>query len=371
MYSSLNKAFSAVALALVALAIFVGARAGTEAPPAGPPKFAVQHEILIYYANETPADAASSVNYLLLFDALRAAGDPELAQQIDALKDDAEKFPALIERQIGIIAAAAKEAHFTALIFTNALARRRKLLLLEAGALPRELEAFGTLGVPSSGPLRASPLSRPEALRAALEAAAALPQTRGRPAILITTSHGDDTMAVMPRVVADLALLDRDAFVAALRKPSATGPGGRVVPIGISKIAYWNALATMVGNIQFALVFREACRSGIGSLAEFAVLPSNVAIMAHAGRRNIGMGDVDYAKLFSGLSSEQKLSQQLADRLLQQDIEVSSPFGTLATLAWQATGRVVPVTLFIPLGVWIVWAARRIGSRPPVAIRGD
>jgi hypothetical protein len=369
MRSLSNKALNAAALAaaLLFLGLTISVRLGTGPDTVKQVKSEFQQEILIFYANETPPDAVSSVNYELLFDALRASGNPELARQVDVLKSDAARFPALVERQIGIIAAAAGEGRFTALIFTNALARRGKFLLLETGATARELEAFQALGVPSSGLLEASPLARPEALRAALGIAAALPQTRGRPAILITSSHGDDAMAVMPRVVADLSRVDRDAFVAALRTPGAASRASHAVPIGISKVRYWDVLSRVGGDIQFALVFREACRSGITSFAEYASLPSNVVRIAHTGRRDIKVDEVDYAKLFFGLSSERKLSQQLDERLRLQGIELSSPLETLVTLAWQAMASAAPATLFVPLVVWIVWATRRINARSHAA----
>lgn len=315
-------------------------------------------QVIVYYANETSPTAPASPNYQKLFEYLRISHPDWAETVITALTKDAELYPAHVERQIGVIARAAQDMATDAVIFTNDLARKGLFRLVRSTGETLEVPAFRDLQLAPNPILDESPLSRPETFAEALAILARLPETKERGVILITSSHGDETKAIIPRVTADLSRTDPQALASAVQQDEE--PILWAVESGISKAAFWEILATAGSKLSFSLIFRDACRSGVGTFSEYSRIPTNVAMIAHTGSRDIKLDEIDYAALFADASGTTPLAPQLEERLAAQGIEISSPRMILTGLMMSALRRVAPFLLFLPLLAWLafmIWPA--------------
>lgn len=314
-------------------------------------------QVIVYYANETARTAPASPNYQKLFEYLRRRRPDWAETVINALKTDAELYPAHVDRQIGVISRAAQELATDAVIFTNDLARKGLFRLVRATGETLEMPAFRGLQLAPNPVLDESPLSRPEIFAEALAILARLPETKERGLILITSSHGDETKAIIPRVTADLSRTDPQALARAVEQSSLSDEKTVLwaVESGISKAAFWEILGTSGSKLSFSLILRDACRSGVGSFSEYSKIPTNVAMLAHTGSRDIKLDEIDYAALFANISGTTPLASQLEARLAAQGIEISSPRMILTQLMTSALYRVAPFLLFLPLLAWLAF----------------
>jgi hypothetical protein len=322
-------------LPLIVAVVVVTFLGGAIVMDAGPQPAAADRQVIVYYANETARTAPSSPNYQKLFEYLRINHPAWAESVIRALKVDAQLYPDHVEKQIGVISRAAQTMGFEAVIFTNALARKGMFRLIRSTGETSEVAAFQDFQLKPNPILDESPLSRPEIFAEMLAVLTRFPETRGRGVILITSSHGDDTKAIIPRVTADLSRTDPQALARAVQQSPHTEskPILWAVQSGISKEAFWQILGTSGHKLSFSLIFRDACRSGVGSITEYSRIPANVAMIAHTGSRDIKLDEVDYEALFSNLSRTKPLPSQLEERLAAQGIEISSPGTILFGLA--------------------------------------
>ncbi len=330
-------------------------------PPANEPP--ITGGVLIYYANETQRDAIDSPNYRRLLAALGASGSAKAKRIIDNLRIDAEVFPTIVENETAAILRRAIALGFHARVFTNALAIRGQYLRFDPGVDHWQFATLPPLPPSSDSVLIGAPLSRPEGLRAALAqvgADAALP--RGD-LVLVTKSHGDDEMALLPRVFADLSTVSRDELIRELDAPA--GPAEVPAwsrPKGVTKREFWLILAEFARATpsEFALVFREACRSGVASVREYLDTPQEVRRFAHSGGRSLRYGEVDYDKLLAGLVSQRSLSEQLARGLEEQGLQITTAGGLRTSVLRRLLVAAKPAILFVPLLAWIWWYLRAV-----------
>lgn len=318
-------------------------------------------EVLIYYANETLPEVLNSRNYRRLFELLTRNGSEAAVQLEKSLKADAEKFPAEVEQDIRAVLHSAADYGFAAVVFTNALARNNQFMIFDGRRQMLRLDSFPIFPVDSSPVLEYSPLSRPDALRSAIEAATSLPITEGRRFILITNSHGDRTMALMPRVYADLSRVEIEEFDAFLLSPPASEtlrPAWASYQ-GTTKEQYWRILAESSNSTNLALVVRQACQGGVLSISEAMAVPDKVDWIATSGKRDWKYGEVKYLQILANLLPEGILSEQLRSRLAAQGLEVATREQLLGLILLERLNAAVPGLLFLPLVVWLCWYAFR------------
>jgi hypothetical protein len=337
---------------LCGLGLFAGGMVAQEA----------RHPLLVYYGDETSAQASQSENYAALLEVLRGSDNPRSAIVAESIVADAEKFPLLIRRDVAALKVQAKRLGFDLAIFTNALAFDGKYQLFSAETGTIETHKLPEIPSASSTILATSPLSRPEYLRAGLLSVSALYPDDTLDMVLITNSHGGRDMVLIPRVNADLSQTGAALAMREMLESDDNGvPPAWAQPQGTSKLAHWKILndVSAAHGVRFPLVFRETCVSGIRSLTELFAVPDNVGLIAHSGTGNINGWDLDYAQMLGTVAPGSdwiaSLAASLKDHGVHVDTWTTAWFGVLLV----ALRNVPVVVFFVPLALWIAWYAWR------------
>lgn len=315
--------------------------------------------IVVYYAGETTEAAVGSPNYRALVATLEASSSPSAAGALKSLKIEAEVFPKLIDGDIAILRQAAARFGVDLLVFTNRLAAAgRYAAQTREGWSERPFD----LPTPSSADavLDFAPLARAASLRAGLDVVALSARSGSDEFVLIVKAHGDETMAVMPRVVADLSrpgtAQELLAQLDAVQHPDAERPAW-AQPKGITKIELWQELrrAAERHGLRFSLVVLDSCRSGLLTLDQYRLVPSEVGAVVHSGREDIAFGQVDYAAAFRDVAAGVSPAASIAAGLGKSGLLVEGPAkrfyrSTLLLLAQ------IPIFLFfLPFALWVAW----------------
>jgi hypothetical protein len=312
-------------------------------------------EIVVYYANETTPQAASSPNTARLLAILDHSTNPAARGMAQLLRDDAAKFGAAVKRNEAALVAAAQQRGFDLIIFSNALALEHKFLVLRHGATLESLPLPAAPPAPTAA-LATSPLARPEYLATALREIAAL--YPGRPdVILITNSHGAGDLALTPRIFADLAVTKAGELEHELETPAKPGeppPVWAAYP-GTTKSEYWQVLAH-ARQLHFALVVRDACESGVSSWREWlALLPADVTTLAHSASAIIDYDAIDFEAAFAADPKNASLATGLAAELQRQGLHVEGKITLLLGLVLRQMAGVPVLLYFVPLALWLCW----------------
>jgi hypothetical protein len=359
---SVRQGSAVVALGLLfLLGIPGGIWAGPAAAPARTP-------VIVFYAAETTAQAAASENYATVLRALRASPNPIAASIAESIARDAKEYPAAVKRDSAIVLEAARRLGIDLLLFTNALAVERHYVRYRAANRNTETRNLPELPPPASAVLAASPLSRPDYFRAALNEIGALYPPNTVDALLVTLSHGNGDMAMMPRVFADLtsagpidlsAELDGDAAQDARPDWAAYQ--------GTGKLEYWRVLSEINAafGVEFPVVFRAACESGLSGWTEYLAVPASVGVLAHTARQGLKYDQVDYSAAFAGYGPGRQWTDAFLTQLTRDGIQVDP-----GRMLWlgplrETIDRIYPGLFFVPLLVWLVWFGRlRFRARP-------
>ena len=323
---------------------------------------AISDDVLVYYANETRPDVLESTNYKRLIAALLESKMKDAELIVSQLRNDTEIFPRQIETDVGAITAAALQYRFTAVMFTNELARRGKFQLVDGSSGTVSTKHFDVAPAEQSQIFHYAPLSRRESFQAAAKVVQELQQASGKGLVLVTASHGDEQMALMPRVIVDLSAVEQQEYVAYLRQPESRG--GSLPPFiinaGISKTDFWKDLSAAGIASRLRLVIRASCQGGVLTLSEFNGIPHGVGAIGHTGRAPWEYAQIDYPRLFSDLRLDRSLSGQMGEFIGNAGVKVETipmvGMGILKELVIRAS----PVVLFIPLLVWCFWVFRRL-----------
>jgi len=315
------------------------------------------NRLIVYYANETLPDLAQSTHYKLLFRALEASGSKRSRRAIDGIRHDLRVFPKLVEKEVATLLRHARRLSIHARVFTNRLAVTGRYLRYRPGDAGWRVARAPAPATKSDRILSQSPLSRQAALRAALLTLAQDGKARWKEVVLITSSHGDDRLALMPRVSTDLRGVSTAEFLRHFE-----GRAGQSRPAwgrsrGTTKTGYWKALAEAAkkGGFRYDLVYRYACRSGVSTKEEYEALPRSVRRLAHYGTEDVATAAIDLNRLLSAARPGAALSPVLAKGLQQQGAQLSVRRGTgnpVIDMLW----RLSPALLFLPLIVWLLWA---------------
>ena len=261
---------------------------------------ASKKQVLVYIANEPNAVAGRRVAAWL-------SQDAEKKQLTDWLKQDIEKFPVLVEREINEIKRHTPVENGVA-IFTNKLLREGVFLSKTAGDGRVNRVAFNS---DSQLEILSQPLTDAEVIRALAKNLATAFPTKDHQFLVISKSHGTDKY-VMATVMGQLfnAKSKKEAFeiieengakvksVAAAQKPEGTlgdnfagdtlgdnfagdtlgdnfvgdtlgdnfvgdTLGGKLLTTGLTKEGFFQSLQTddSLGQLEIPLLFLESCRS--------------------------------------------------------------------------------------------------------------
>lgn len=324
--------------------------------------------LVVYYGSETTRQAVESPNYRSLIEALERSKSAAASNALRVLHNEARIFPQLVESDISALRSAADRIGFDLAVFTNAMAARGQYGLRTSGE-GWQLRGFALPPQPPDPVLDSSPLARPSALSAALAEIAKLPGANTSDIVLIVKSHGDETMAVMPRVVADLSRPGTAQELLARLSIEENRTGERpswATPRGISKLELWDVLRTQ-HPLNFALVVRDSCRGGILTAEEYGRVPDNVGTVVHSGREDIAFGQVDYAAALAGMKPGSAIAPLLAKNLQTSELESEDRIQRLGRRALLLIEHVPAALYFLPLGLWFGWyivRPRLLSPRP-------
>lgn len=325
------------------------------------------HKVIVFYANETTAQAFHSPNTQRLLALLNQSTAPVAATIRSSVEQDAVTFPAAVSANITDLLALARSVDYDIVIFTNELTLAHRFVVLRHSSDSVERHVFTPAISAAADPALAdSPLSRPDYLAAALDQVGGLYPGQRTDVILITDSHGGETMALMPRVSADFLDIDPARFLAALAAPTGLARLWQrndelvVRQEGTDKITYWTVLAreSRRNPLHFALVLRLSCESGISSWAELWAIPASIAAVGHTGDSALGYRQVNYASIFSAAHGQDDFLASLETALRRQGIVFNSAPALYLEACGRFLGPIAPVLLFLPLGLWIWLAAR-------------
>jgi hypothetical protein len=327
---------------------------------------APRHAVLIFYANETSQAAAHSENYAKVLAVLRRAGGAQAEQASASIVRDAERFPALVQRDIGDLLAAAQRWKFDAAVFTNEMAFAGRYLLYRAATDKIEQVSLPEIPPTTSVILATSPLARPDVFRSALTAVAAQYPRNSLDAVLITDTHGSGEMALIPRVNADLSRPDAERQMQQLLESDDNGvpPEWAELP-GTGKLAYWQTISDVSAayGVRFPLAFREACDSGLRTWREFAMLPDSVGSVAHSAMGVLDSADISYARIFADFRPGGDWQSVLAAGLRGDGVHVNGRWTIWLWVALIGLGSVPPILFFVPLGAWLIWYLAGVAVR--------
>ena len=316
-------------------------------------------QVVIYYGNETTEAAAASRNYQVLLAALRDQGGRDGQAIADEIADDAQRSPDVARTESQRLLQSCGRLNASIAVFTNELMRSRRFLFCRNGSRDVESLAFGDVPPASGGLLDLTPLSRPEYLKGALEQIASLFPDAPVSVSLLTHSHGGIGMALMPRVSADVTELD-SASLRRMWDLRGSKPDWAALK-GTTKSDYWRVLADVSRKyrMRFALVFRQACESGVDSLAEYRLIPEGVELIAHTAMGDLPSGKIDYESLLSAARAAPDLPRALSDNLTAQGMHVDTKGTFLYWLVPIYLWSVPPVLFFLPLIFWVGWICLR------------
>ena len=318
----------------------------------------VRHPLLVYYGDETSAQAAQSENYAALFEVLRNSDSPRAAKVAKSIATDAEKFPLLVQRDIEALKVQARRLGIDLAIFTNALALDAEYQLFRAQAGVTEKHRLPDIPPTSSTILSTSPLSRPEYLSAGLLSVAALYPANSLDIVLITNGHGGRDMALIPRVNADLSQTGAALAMREMLESNDNGaPPAWAQSQGTSKLAFWQVLenVTAARGVRFPLVFREACFSGIRSFTELFAVPGSVGFIAHSATGSLDGWNLDYAQLLGTVSPGSDWIGSLSANLEREGIHVDTWATASLGVLRVVLRNISIVVFFIPIALWISW----------------
>jgi hypothetical protein len=319
-------------------------------------------QVIIYYGNETTAQAARSQNYSVLLSSLRRYGGEHGRDIAAAIENDIVVSPAAITAEVNALLASCGTLSADIAVFTNALAQSRRFLFCRAASQSIESVAFEGVEPSPDLIINLTPLSRPEYFRAALERVAGLFSTAPAEAILLTHSHGAPDMALMPRVSADVLTLDAATWERIMRLGDR--PPSWAALKGTNKVEYWRIIAEVSHKyrMRFALVVRQMCDSGLYSLAEFGMIPETVDYVAHTAMADLPYGKIDYGALVAAGKTSSHLAAAFAKNLRAQGLHVETKWPFLLRLGPVFLWSVPRVAWFAPLAFWLCWLAYRLVS---------
>lgn len=324
---------------------------------------------IFYYANDTLRTIESEPNYRRLFALLDKSNTETAIGLRRALKNDIDYFPNAIRREIAALEAFARSHDVPLAIFTNGYARRGVFLFADGARETRELAFPATLS--GQDPVfRSAPLALASNFKVALETVGSMTPFVGRSLILVTKSHGTNDLAMMPRVSVDYTKVAEADFLRQLSTDASADTPPWAIMQGITKRDYWRAIeaASSEKDLEIAVVFRDACASGLSGFGELVEYPAAVRLLAHSGASPIYFDQVDYAGVFADMDASSDILTTLRARFAEHGIKVHDRQEAWSELLSSQAKKLLPVALFLPLLLWCLWIIRpSIGRKRDVS----
>ncbi len=321
--------------------------------------------VVIYYANETTAQALKSEPYQSLLALLASSGRKVGSDLATALTRDASGFSTSVQYKITEFLEQAHRRKFDLAIFTNELTLAHRYMFFDASTQRLENPSFNLTFASMHPFLKTAPLAQSGTLRQALFDVFGRYPAGPLRILLIVHSHGTLDMALMPRVSIDLDHTTAQEIVRALDAGPQAPPASWARLQGTPKIEVWRVLSDVglaYPNISFPLVLRASCESGLGSWAEFFAIPGNVGLIAHTGMRQMDLRSQPLDSIFGNADGELSL-QDLTPAIRRAGFDIDSRASLAAWLIPLALWQVPLVIYFLPMMVlliyWSLAAARK------------
>jgi hypothetical protein len=320
---------------------------------------------IVYYVNETPAEALSSPNYSAALHILSRRSAQTAREIREALLADVNDAPVLFVRDLDALSRAARLFVVDLFVFSNELSLNSEFMVLghKDGILTKE--PFDTRILSQEKLLAFSPLSTVANLRNALDLVVNHYAGAASEIALIIRSHASSGMILMPRVNFDFSSADEQIVLEALEGVSHDDlrlPD--VILQGTTQRDFWNALKKLSDDrpVSFPLVFLSACESGPHTWEEALAIPWSVGSIAHSGLHGLSFKLVDYGTMFDraaplefGIHSFIHTLTSGLSRANAQQVYIDSPLTAWRWPLW-ADIRSLPEFLFaLPFVLWLFW----------------
>jgi hypothetical protein len=327
---------------------------------------------LLYYANETPAEALSSKNYQTFLRVLNQSDTRSAAEIHGALLEDVSDAAKTSLRDVEALRAAARRTNVGLFVFSNALALQNQYLFFGPLSHSAEVRFFGRAAADDNPLLEFSPLSRPEQLRAALNVTLQQFGQESAAIALIVRSHGSYGIPLMPRVNFDFTKVSESEILRALDEVSHDDlrlPEVRLQ--GTSQVTFWGILEEVseMTGAKFPLVFLSSCESGPLTVTEVLSIPRSVSLIIHSGHHGMSSQAISYESMLSDLGQDAVGIDAIVSKLVSGLLNAGQRLRSdTAVTAWRwpfisLLGEFPLWTFGIPLLAWILWSVSKFKSR--------
>lgn len=275
-------------------------------------------DVLIYYANETCLNKQASQEWDTVVNWLDSSRDCQAATVAARLRKDRVVFPQAVKADIKAL-----QSNFSTsrnapvvFVFTNCDFRlgRYRELASNGSWIFHPLPCGDRFGQTHYR----APLANAEVFFACLSEIAGKLEMRDRSCVLITKSHGTDSLALTARLTVNPNLTSRRELLQRINRtcPS-VNESVADQSIGISKETYFTTLEKLgqTKGMHFAAVLMESCHSGPPTRAARWKLPSNVSALFATMTNAANYTNVNYQSIVERRSAGEYWAEAIAGSL--------------------------------------------------------
>lgn len=295
---------------------------------------------ILYYSNESSPQGLEKETYQTIVGWLRESKEPSLVKFAQRMEDDVALFPKTVDAEISTLQTAQKQGALPVPVFavTNRLAKKQTAWLFSPQSA-EPVEYTLAIEAPSSQVFRENPTSSPDFFEAFLKMARDLFPSDDYDYVLITKSHGNSEMAMMPFIRLWPGDITKDEFLNLARESLLTKKdSNHELPhnahlLGVSKNAYRSTLDR--SGMQFRIVLMESCFGGPSLNTDVATirLPYNVDKLFGAIDHGVPYDNIDYGSLFAlRLTPDEFVSR--FEQTLHEKFSVERRRISMHTMAW-------------------------------------
>ena len=291
---------------------------------------------------------------------LRSSEEPKAQRIADQLEKELREFAKTVDEEIADIRRVAMqpECRMGVVIFTNRLARAGKFLYCRDS-----VDGFqeGAIEVPDQENyiLASNPLPTPAFFDRALRAVAALFPTQDHLFVLATKSHGNQQMALTPRVAVRWEETNREEVLSVATGDPPEGTVSRWSSrLGIARDAYFGAIDELGRSegMTFSLVLMESCGGTVKHVLE-SQIPQNVRCLL-VDPKPEAYSNLDYAELISRHVGGESVASAIRSLLSSKFTAITRSSRGERWSSWYS----LPL-YFLPLLLWLGWTWRRFRRR--------
>ncbi len=260
-------------------------------------------EVLIIYANETALTEQQLQDWNTLEDWLTSSSRKETREIARQLKIDRVEFAAALERELLQIRSVLPKTRpgLTVVVFSNRLSRSGKYIIGQSGTPVWATRTFDPS--PLDPKLVGHPQSSPATLAAVLKEVASKFDTAQHNFILLSKSHGNDKMAITPRVTLTPSETNRQELLALLDTHTLPSefPDWYGRRVGVSKSEFFDIIRISGSRdgMYFSSVVMESCDSSLSEPDHSPLIPKNIGNVFVTVGHQTEYQNLDYQQLLN------------------------------------------------------------------------